>query len=382
MTSAAGGVVVRGGHVLTPAGMVEADVVVDGSVITAVGRGAAPGYDELDARGLLVAPGFIDVQLNGAGGVDLTSEPERLWEVAAALPRHGVTAFLPTIITSPADRARRALRTLAEGPPAGWSGATPLGLHVEGPMLNPCRKGAHPAQHLREPSAAVIDGWTRAAGVALVTLAPELEGAFDVVSALRAAGVVVAAGHTDATAEQMSVAADHGVAYVTHLFNAMAPFQHRAPGAAGAALADERLIVGLIADGIHVHPVAVAAAWHALGPERCNLVTDAIAALGQPDGVSRLGSIDVDIGPDGVRTAEGTLAGSNLSLGQAVRNLIAFTGCDVPDAIATVTTVPARLVGARTKGAVAPGRDADLTLVTERLEPATTIVGGRVAWRS
>jgi N-acetylglucosamine-6-phosphate deacetylase len=376
--------------VITPGGPVEADVIITKSVISAVGRGLGSAPEELDASGLFVAPGFIDLQLNGAHGVDLTTEPERLWEVAGVLPRYGVTAFLPTIITSPPGVPRRALRALSDGPPVGWSGATPLGLHLEGPMLNPCRRGAHPVQHLRPPSATVIDGWTREGGVALVTLAPELDGALEAVRALRACGVVVAAGHTDASAEALVAAADADVTYVTHLFNAMAPFQHRAPGPAGAALADERLVVGMIVDGIHVHPVAVEAAWRALGPQRCNLVTDATAALGPSVGASRLGDRQVHVGPHGVRTADGTLAGSNLSLDQAVRNLIAFTGCAVHEAVATVTSVPARLLGVAGKGAVVTGNDADVTLLTEELEVAATIVGGRmvhaddrrVSWRS
>ena len=326
--------------------------------------------------GLLVAPGFIDVQLNGAHGIDLTSSPAQVWDVAGLLPRYGVSAFLPTLVTAPLDVSARAQRALAAGPPPGWRGATPLGLHLEGPMLNPGRRGAHSPQHLRLPSKTAIDGWSRADGVAVVTLAPELPGVLEVVRLLRGRGVVVSAGHTDATVDDMRAAVDAGVTYVTHLFNAMAPFLHLAPGVIGTAFSDDRLTVGLIADGVHVDPVAVAAAWRAIGPARLNLVTDAVAALGLSAGVTMVGDMEIHVGPDGVRLADGTLAGSNLSLDQAVRNLVAFTGCPPHEAIATVTATPARLLGVATKGAVAPGCDADLTVLTADLDLVATLVAG------
>jgi len=368
-----------------------ADVLVVDGVVAAVGpRLEAPeGVPTTDVSGLLVAPGFIDLQINGALGIDLADEPERLWEVGAALSRYGVTGFLPTIITSPAGTPERALAALADRP-AGFAGAEPLGLHLEGPMLNPDRRGAHDPALLRPPSPELVEGWTRAGGVALVTLAPELPGGLAAVARLVEAGVVVSAGHTAATAGELDRAVAAGLSYVTHLFNGMVPFGHRDPGPVGLALADGRLTAGLIVDGIHVHPVAVAAAWRALGPSRLSLVTDAVAALGRPPGRFPLGSRTVTLGDDGVRLDDGTLAGSALALDEAVRNLMAFTGCSAAEAIATVTTVPARVLGLPSKGSVAPGCDADLTLLTTDLRVATTFVGGRevrpasevATWRS
>jgi N-acetylglucosamine-6-phosphate deacetylase len=360
--------VLRGGTVVDRAGRRTADVVLDGGRIVAVAPGAERpvGARVLPAAGLLVAAGYCDLQCNGAHGVDLAREPERLWEMAAVLPRHGVTTWLPTIVTSPPEVAERARRTLLAGrPPDVAPGATPLGLHLEGPMLNPARKGAHPAGLLRAPSPAVYGQWSAAAGVTLVTLAPELPGALDAVRALRAAGVLVAAGHTDASAGELAAAVDAGVRLVTHLFNAMRPFAHRDPGPVGVALADERLAAGLIADGVHVDPVAVAAAWRALGPERTVLVSDAVAALGLSAGPARLG--------------DGTLAGSALALDDAVRNLVAWTGCPVPDAVATVTSTPARVLG-RDAGAVAPGQPGDLTVLDADLRAVATIVAGDVVF--
>jgi N-acetylglucosamine-6-phosphate deacetylase len=335
----------------------------------------------VDATGLLVAPGFIDLQVNGAHGIDLAAEPERLWEVAAFLAGYGVTAFLPTIITSPPATRDRALAALRRRPD-GHVGAEPLGLHLEGPMLNPARRGAHPPAWLRPPSAELVAGWTAEAGVALVTLAPELSGALDVVRRLVGDGVVVSAGHTAATADQLDRAATAGVTGITHLYNAMTPFSHRDPGPIGFALADPRMTAGIVADGIHVHPVAVAAAWRALGPDRLTLVTDAVAALGQPFGPFRLGDQQVTLGADGVRLPDGTLAGSALAMDQAVRNLVAFTGCAPPDAIGAVTATPARLLGRGAKGALGPGFDADLALLTPDLRVAGTVVAGRQVFRT
>ena len=366
------------------------DVVIRDGTIVSVGPSIVipDGAELVPAEGLLVAPGFVDLQVNGAHGVDITEEPERLWEVASVLPRYGVCAFLPTVVTSPSEAPRRAIAALARRPD-GFVGAEPVGLHFEGPMLNPERRGAHASGFLRAPDSELVAGWTRAEGVALVTMAPELPGAIAVIAQLAANGVVVAAGHTAATVREMEEAIDAGLGYVTHLFNAMAAFGHREPGPVGVALADARLTVGLIADGIHVHPTAVAMAWRALGPDRLNLVSDAVAALGQPHGATRLGSQDVTVDGSGVRLPDGTLAGSALSLDEAVRNLVTYTGCAAHDAIATVTSTPARLLGLPSAGEVAPGRRADLTLLTPELQVAGTLIAGRrvhpskvVAWKS
>ncbi|MEX2292679.1 MAG: N-acetylglucosamine-6-phosphate deacetylase [Acidimicrobiales bacterium] len=335
----------------------------------------------LDATGLLAAPGFIDLQCNGALGIDLASEPERLWELAAALPRWGVTAWLPTIVTTPPDVVPRALAALASGPPAGWVGAEPLGLHLEGPFLSVARKGAHPEALLRMPNLAAIDGWSRDGGVALVTLAPELDGASEVIGELVRRGVVVSIGHSDALAAQAAAAIDAGATWVTHLFNAMSPLHHREPGVSGVALTDERLHVGLIADGVHVHPSVVALAQRALG-DRLTLVTDAVGALGLPSSEPRLGRAKVTVDENGVRLADGTLAGSTLSMDQAVRNLVSFTGCTPQEAAVAAAEAPARVLGDLSRGHLRSAARADLVLLTSDLEVVATVVGGSVAFAS
>ncbi|MGH9271674.1 MAG: N-acetylglucosamine-6-phosphate deacetylase, partial [Ilumatobacteraceae bacterium] len=239
--------------------------------------------------------------------------------------------------------------------------AVPLGLHLEGPMLTPIRRGAHPEALLEPPSPELVADWSRSSGVSLVTLAPDLPGALEVIATLVGRRVVVSLGHSDASAEQFAAGLRAGASYATHLFNGMRPFGHRDPGPIGAALADDRVVAGVIADGIHVDPVAVRMAWRTLGPQRFNLVTDAVAT---------------PPGPNGVRTADGVLAGSDLTLDRAVRNLVAWTGCAVDAAIATVTSAPADVLGLTDRGRLRVGARGDVTVLDPRLHVVATIVGG------
>ena len=248
-------------------------------------------------------------------------------------------------------------------------------------MLSPARRGAHPAAMLVAPSTELVATWGPETGVLLTTVAPELPGALDVIGELTGRGVVVSLGHTDASAEQFAAGLAAGATYVTHLFNAMRPFNHRDPGPIGAALADDKVVAGLICDGIHVDPVAVRMAWRALGPSRLNLITDAIDALGLgAGGTSRIGSVDVTSGAAGLRTADGVLAGSNLPLDQAVRNLIAFTGCPVAEALATVTSTPADVLHLTDRGRLSVGARADVTVLDPTLAVTATVVGGELTW--
>jgi N-acetylglucosamine-6-phosphate deacetylase len=344
---------------------------------------AANDVEVIDASGLVVTPGFIDLQFNGGFGHDFTDAPDTIWTVAAELPRYGVTAFLPTIITSPLDKVAAGQRVVTAGRPAGFRGAAPLGLHVEGPFLNVQKKGAHNPAYLRPPTLDAVRDWSPQTGVRLVTMAPELPGALDVVKALRARGVLVSAGHSMATYDQAIAGFDAGIRYGTHLFNAMPALAHRDPGLPGALLTDERPCVGVIPDGIHVHRAIVALAWKTLGPGRFSLVTDAMAALGMPPGTHRLGDYDVHVDATSARLADGTLAGSILSLDQGLRNLVAFTGCPIEAALATLTTTAARLLGLeRQRGRVEPGHVADLVLLSSDLQVRMTIAAGEVVFRA
>jgi N-acetylglucosamine-6-phosphate deacetylase len=353
---------------------VQDGVIADSSV-------PPPDAPVLDASGLTVAPGLIDLQVNGACGIDITAEPERLWEVAAELPRFGVTAFSPTVITSsPAARAR-AIAALSAAPENGPTGSVPLGLHFEGPMLSPARKGAHPDRWLTEPSPAVIAGWSRGAGVLIATLAPELPGAIEVIRELTANGVVVSIGHTEADVQTVEAAITAGATMLTHLGNAMPPMRSRAPGPVGVALGGGDLIAGVIADGLHLDAPVVSAAWRCLGPARFLAVTDATAALGVPDGSYQLGDQTMTVRDGKVRLADGTLAGSAASLPHCLRFLRASTGCTLAEALQTCTTVPAALIGDHSRGVLELGARGDLTLFDPSLDVAATIVGGVVVYR-
>ena len=365
--------IIRGGT--APDGTPHDVAIADGLV--------ADGSDGevLDATGLTVAPGLMDLQVNGAGGVDITAEPARLWEAGRTLATYGVTAWVPTLITcDPAARVA-ALETLAAGPPADWAGAMPLGLHFEGPMISRARLGAHPEQWLVPPSAALVAPWSRAAGVLMVTLAPELPGALDAVAALSARGVIVSVGHTDANAQQVYAAVEAGARYLTHLGNAMPPMLPRAPGPVGVALGDDTLVAGVIADGHHHHPAYLRTLWRALGPRRFLSVSDTTAALGRPDGPTRLGDQDVVVSGGTIRLPGGTLAGSVAPVVECLRVLRATTGCSTAEALATATTTAATLVGDPTRGSLRPGARGDVTLLDPDLAVVATVVGGRVVHR-
>ncbi len=359
-------------------------VLVDGGQIAAVGRArdnlCPPKSQVIDATGLTLAPGLIDLQLNGAFGLDFTADSATIWDVAARLPRFGVTSFLPTIITSPPQTVSAAQATLRKGPPPGFCGAAPLGLHLEGPFLNPAKRGAHNPAHLRLPDVNAVADWWPSNGVRLVTLAPELPCAFDVVRVLRERGVVVSAGHSTATYEEALAGLEAGITYGTHLFNAMPPLEHRAPGLSAALLADPRAVVGLIPDGLHLHPAIVKLIWQSKGVAGVNIVTDAMGALGMPPGKYELGDFEVTVDETSARLSDGRLAGSILSLDQAVRNFIAFTGCSLNEALETVTATPAKVLGLTDRGQIASGFVADMVLLAPDLRVVKTFANEKIGY--
>ncbi len=377
---------IKNAHILTPVrSILDGALLIDGEKIVALGpleQVACPVQAAvLDAHGLILTPGWVELQINGGFGLDFTADPSTIWTVAAGLPQYGVTAFLPTVITSPLENIARAQQTVLNRP-HDFVGATPLGLHVEGPFLNPQKKGAHNPAYLRPPDLEAIREWTPAQGVRLVTLAPELPDALQVIRALVARGVVVSAGHTAATYEQAIAGLDAGIRYGTHLFNAQPALHHRDPGLIGALLTDRRPVVGMIVDGVHIHPAVVDMAWRLLG-ERLSLVTDAMEAMGMPTGRYRLGDFEVTVDATSARLADGTLAGSILTLDAALRNLMRFTGCTFQDALKTVTLTPARLLGLDDRrGQLAPGCVADMVLLDNSYRVVKTIIGGRIVYEN
>lgn len=363
-------------------------VLIEGERIAAFGplradRFTAPdGATVVDADGLTLTPGFIDLQVNGAFGLDFTADPHAIWPVADRLPRYGCTSFLPTIITSPSEIVQAAQEVLRAGPPARFKGTAVLGLHLEGPFLNPQKRGAHNPTYLRQPEVNAVRGWSRADHVCLATLAPELPCAVEVIAALHDQGVVISAGHSMATLEEAQAGFDSGIRYGTHLGNAMPPFDHRAPGLIGALLTDRRVTTGLIPDGIHIHPALIDLAWRSKGAGRLSIVTDAMAALGMPPGKYVLGDFEVSVNDTAARLSDGRLAGSILSLDQGVRNFMDYTGCTLNDAITTVTTTPADLLGFTDRGRIQRGAIADLVLLTPDRQVAMTIVRGQIVYQA
>ena len=360
-------------------------VLADGGRIIAVGPADAvarpAGAQAIDAAGRTLVPGFIELQFNGGFGADFTDDASAIWKVGEKLPRYGATAFLPTIITAPLEKIQAGQAIVTGKPPAGFRGARPLGLHVEGPFLNHAKKGAHNPKYLRTPDRIASETWSPATGIRLVTMAPELPGALELIASLASRGVLVSTGHSNATYEQAIAGFDAGARYGTHLFNAMSALGHRDPGLPGALLTDPRPTVGFIADGVHTHKAVIKLAWQMLGPRRMNLVTDAMAALGMPAGRHLLGDFEVVVDATSARLADGTLAGSILSLDQALRNLVEVTGCSLAEALPTLTTTPARAIGVdHERGKLAPGYVADMVLLTPDLHVSATIAEGEVVY--
>lgn len=371
-----------GAQLVTPDADIEnAALLIEGARIAAVGAPPPANARLINASEFIVAPGFIDLQCNGGFGLDFTADPTTIWRVAQQLPRYGVTAFLPTIITSPLGTVQCAQDILRAGAAQNWRGAIPLGLHLEGPFLNPAKRGAHNPAYLRLPDLNATREWSPENHVRLVTLAPELDGAAELIRALRARNIVVSAGHSMATFDEAMRGIDAGITYGTHLFNAMPPVDQRAPGLAIALLNDARVTVGIIPDGIHVHPALVALALKHKSPGQLNVVTDAMAALGMTPGEYALGDFRVTVDETSARLADGRLAGSILGMDAALRNLIAFTSCSLRDALATLTTTPARVLHLENeRGRIAPGYFADLILLTKTLRLAATMAQGQWVW--
>ncbi len=380
------------GRVLHPDGAIQPGTVVieDGVIVETT-------VDERQENGLLIAPGFIDLQINGAFGHDFMAHPASMAAVAQALPRTGVTAFLPTITSAPIADYPRYFAALedTDGEMGGWGDAgnlpvtaSPrlpiksariLGLHLEGPYLNPARAGAHVPANLRTPVAPAADGLLRP-GLALMTLAPEQEGGLAAIRDLTAHGVVVSAGHSAATYEQALAALDAGLTYGTHIFNAMEPLSHRKAGLVSALLSDDRVRIGLIADGVHVHPSTVKWLIRAKGAAGVTLVTDALAPAGMGRGRFQLGRQRIFVtGEGGARLANGTLAGSILTLDQAIRNVVAWGAASLSDALRMASTTPADLLGRADLGRIAPGCAADMVVLDESLHVQRTLVGGQTA---
>jgi N-acetylglucosamine-6-phosphate deacetylase len=363
------------GDLLLGGRFVPGAVVIEGGTIAAVLRQPRDGDLPADVReAAFVAPGLIDLQVNGGFGVEVGDDPAAIRVLARKLPATGVTAFLPTVVTAPADLYERAFAACEAALDA--PGARPLGLHLEGPFLSLARKGAHRPELIEAADPALLDRFAAASATRLVTLAPERPGLLPAIRRLAAAGIVVSLGHTDATIADFQAGVDAGATMATHLFNAMSPFAHRAPGVIGGALTDDRVVVGLIPDGVLCLPARLQLAGRAKGPRRIALVTDMMAAAGMAPGEYGLGGQRVTVADGTVRLANGTLAGSVLLMDEAVRNLVRWTEATPAEALAMASEVPAAVLGLARSGRLVAGFDADLALLDAELRVTATIVGG------
>jgi N-acetylglucosamine-6-phosphate deacetylase len=351
--------------------IVPGDVVVDGGVVAEVGV-SPPG------RADLAAPGFVDLQVNGFGGVDfLAAEAGGYRTAGRAMARNGVTAYQPTFISSPLDAYGPALEVAGSLEPRP-GGPRILGIHLEGPWLNPQWKGAHNPANLVEPDLEAAARLCAAGPVTYVTLAPELPGALELIGWLTARGIVVACGHCDADAHTAHAAFDRGARALTHIYNAHRRWAARDPGVAGVALVRRDVTVQAIVDHVHLAPEASYAAFLAARGHFA-VVTDAIMAAGLGDGAYRLGDRDVTVAQGAARLDDGTLAGSVATMDASVRNLVEL-GATLTDALNAAGRVPAELVGRSDLGTLQPGSPADIVVLDDSMAVRRTLVEGRETW--
>jgi N-acetylglucosamine-6-phosphate deacetylase len=380
---------VRAARILTPAEEIRdgALLIEDGRVLEAgprEGLSLSPSASEIDLGNHFIIPGFVDLHIHGAGGHDvMEASSEALAAITRMAARNGTTTMLATTVTASAEETQRSLAGIARyivSPANHGPGRCEIaGIHLEGPFISAARRGVHPLKDIALPSISRFESMRGDAGgtARILTLAPELPGALDLIDCCARNGVIASLGHTDATYEQACAAIEHGARHATHVFNAMRPFHQRDSGVLGAVLSDPRITAELIADGVHVDSGAIRLLLAAKGAERIVLVSDGTAATGMPDGSYRLGTHHVAVRAGISRNAEGQLAGSTLTLDRALRMAVSL-GVPLLAAVRMATAQPAERLGLTTKGNLAPGADADFIVLTPELEIQK--VATRGAW--
>jgi N-acetylglucosamine-6-phosphate deacetylase len=374
----------------TPAKCVERPLVlIEGDTIVEIASQTARAVPQeaqlLDFGDAILAPGFVDIHVHGGAGYDaMSADATDLMALERFLAVHGVTAYFPTTVTAPMDQTLSALDRLATAIEAAERSAEPavgraqpLGIHLEGPFISHIRRGVHPPAHLLVPTLDSFDRfWQAARGrIRLMTIAPELEGAEEVIAGAARRGVCVSLGHSNADLATTRAAVAAGARHFTHGFNAMRPLDHREPGIVGEMLTDSRVSADIIVDGVHVDPIVVELFLKAKGPDLAVLITDATAATGMPDGRYRLGAIDVEV-KDSRCMADGKLAGSVLTMDRAVGNVMRFAHWDLQQALRLASLNPAAVAGLTHRGKLEAGCRADIVVLTPHGQVRNTIVGG------
>jgi len=359
-------------------------VVVEDGVIASIGSresGATPGGEVLDFPGAMLVPSYFDVHIHGSGGSDVMEATEdALSIIGQFLASHGVGSYLATTVSAPVDTTLQSLSGLARLIGKDGLGARPLGIHIEGPFISHAKRGAHAERDLVPPTVDLFDRmWEAAEGhIRLMTIAPELPGAAEVITRAVELGVRVSLGHSNAGIEDSMRGVRLGATSATHTFNAMRRFDHRDPGILGVVLNNDDLFAEMICDGMHVHPEVVRMFWKMKGAERAILITDAMSAAGMPDGNYKLGELEVRVKNGKCIIGEDTLAGSTLTLDHGVRNFAEFTGADLETVAMLASRNPAQMAGLDAQvGALEVGRSADITVLSPTGEVLETVLDGR-----
>ncbi|MDT8066802.1 MAG: N-acetylglucosamine-6-phosphate deacetylase [Terriglobia bacterium] len=373
-------------ELLSSTGQISSPVIlVEDGVITKLGPASAveiPGNAALrEFSGAVLAPGFIDIHIHGSAGYDVMQGDQKgLEKMASFLAQRGVTSFLATTVTAETPVLLASIERLAEQI-HNWhsetAAAVPFGIHMEGPWISKARCGVHPTSAIENPTLEMFDRYYRAANghLRLITIAPELPGATELIREAVKRGVRISLGHTDGLQKDADAAIEAGATHATHTFNAMRPLNHREPGVVGRVLASEAMSAEIIADGIHVDQTVVELFLRCKGVERSVLVTDAISASGMPDGKYKLGTFEVTV--QGSRCEfGGKLAGSVLTLEGAVQNVMRFSGWGIEDAVRLVTANPARVIGESGRGALTAGNRADITVLSRKGEVIECFAAG------
>jgi len=359
-------------------------ILVEDGIIVEIGDvDIGAGCDLLDADGRIVAPGFIDVHIQGAGGADVLDGTEgALKAISQTCARYGATSFLATTVYR-VDGGNGHLELVAEHTGRDLGGASLLGIHLEGPFIAANKKGMIQPDCICGPSMKVLGEILDITGgkLAMMTVAPELEGGLEIIRRLAGSNIVASFAHSGANYEQTLAGITAGISHATHFFNAMTGIHHRSPGPLVAIFENENITAQLIADGVHIHPSVLKLTFEILGPERIVLITDGMQAMGLPDGQYIYNGVEYESKNGAARYKDGTLIGTALGLSELVKRLISFTGCGLDVAVRMVTENPAKVLGlADRKGSIAVGKDADLVLLDEEFSVQSTIVGGKIVF--